>query len=127
MCGLQHDPGCGTGFQRFLPACRAEAPLVSRFQARKTKFRHRGAEVIPAESRKFQELPGNPYTDRMQTDVLAAGVAATIPEKAGDRIVRARQERFSQNIKFGVHSLILVQTPDQFWISAEIFLLATMK
>lgn len=46
--GFQHDLRSGPGFEGFLPAGGAEAPLVAGIQAGEAEFRARGAEVVAA-------------------------------------------------------------------------------
>ena len=44
------------GLERFLPAWRAQAPTVTRLEARETKFRHRRRKVVAARFRKLKKF-----------------------------------------------------------------------
>lgn len=88
MRGLQNDIWRCASLEGFLPASRAQAPLVSRFQARKAILGAWGAEVISTAFGKCQKCLADPNTHDMHSMVARAGLATTITMPARERVKR---------------------------------------
>src|ERR1043165_9477906 len=86
--GLEHDLGRSAGIERLLPAAGAQAPAIARLEAGKAVLRHGSREVVALGLGEGEELGGHDHTDRMQADILAAGVAATVTIEAGHGVER---------------------------------------
>src|SRR5947207_15337324 len=85
-------------FERLLPAFHAEAPPIARQQAGKTKMRRRRGKIVSACSTEGQKLRGHLGAYDVNPDILAAGIAATVTKKTGQRIGAARFERAIQYV-----------------------------
>ena len=98
---FQHDPGRSAGQICLFPAQRAQAPLVTILQARKSILGNRSAQVVAAAGAECEEIRGHHGTDDMRADVIDAGLAAAVPEETGERIEGTRNQRFTQDIGGG--------------------------
>src|ERR1051325_1481298 len=83
MGGAKHHPRRMARFKSLLPTRRAQAPAVARLQSGKAELRTRGGKVVAAGFGKFQECVGHYRANCMAADILVAGIAAAVAEKAG--------------------------------------------
>ena len=98
MGGFEHDLRGGVAVERFLPAGGAQAPAVAGLQAGKAILRQGGAEIVAVGLGKGQERRGRDHADRVQADILGAGIAAAVAIEAGDRLDGAGLQRAAQDI-----------------------------
>ena len=84
--------------ERFLPACHANAPLVTRLQTRKFPLRTRRDEIISLQHGKIQKLACHSCANRVKPDVARSGLAKSIAIKSSKRISTATLQFCSQNI-----------------------------
>ena len=96
--GAQHDVRCVAGFQRLLPARRAQAPAVRRLQPVETEFRMRGGQVVAGALAEGEEIVGHHRADRVAADVLGRGVAAAVAEEAGQRADGATLQHAAEHV-----------------------------
>ena len=64
---------------RFEPSRCAKAPAVTGLQTWEPELGSWRGEIIASESRKLEELPGQPYAHGVRSEILVAGVATAIP------------------------------------------------
>src|ERR1700680_2746658 len=74
------------GVERLLPARRAQAPAIARLQPVEAELRQRGREVVAGGLRKRKELGVDLGADRVQPDILGAGIAAAFAVEPGQRL-----------------------------------------
>lgn len=88
---------------------RAKAPLIARDQTGKIELWAWGAQVVANIGRVGKELSRHDRTDRMAAMIFGAGVAVTVAKEPGERIVRARLKRATENIEawiFAYHAAV---------------------
>jgi len=83
-CAQDHARGLAC-LEGFLPARRAQAPAVARLQAGKAEFRQGSRKVIAPGFGKTQKGVAHHRADRVAADILGAGVATAVAEKASQR------------------------------------------
>ena len=94
----QNDIGRATGLEGFLPARRAQAPLIAGFESGKSGIGNRCRKIVAARTRKLQKLIGHARADGVNAHVARAGFAAAVAVPARNGIVRAIEERFAQDV-----------------------------
>lgn len=99
--GMEVNEGGDSGVKGFFPARDAQAPTVSRFQARKAGARGGRYQIVAARLGKLEEFVAHDGADEVQTGIVFAGVAAAIAEKSGQGIAPAFRERFAYHIVGG--------------------------
>lgn len=85
------------------PAGGAEAPPISRSQAREVERRGRRAEIIASETGKFKELPRRLDADRVRSVIGRARVAAAVTEETRHRARSARFKRAAKDVHRRLH------------------------
>ena len=98
MGRLQHDLRRDVGVEGLLPAAGAQAPAVARLQAGEAILRHWRTEIVAGGLREGEELGRHHDADRVEADILAAGVAATVAVEAGHGLMRARLQGPAQHV-----------------------------
>src|SRR5258708_8617665 len=101
VSGSQHDPRRLPGIERFLPTRRTETPAVAGVEAGKAILRNRRRQIVAARLGEPQKLGRRDHADRVTPDLLPAGVAAAVPEKARHRLDRAALEPLAQDVPRG--------------------------
>lgn len=101
MGAFQHDMGCYTSLKGLEPAQRAQAPAVTGFQTRESVFRARCDQVVASRAREIKKSLRDFGANHMRASVFCAGVAATISEIPGERVVRARHQFAAENVQVG--------------------------
>lgn len=86
MSGCKAYVGGAAGFERFLPATGAEAPLVARGETAEAVLRHGCTEVVADARGVRQELVGAHHAHHMHAGVVAMVLAAARAIVAGDRV-----------------------------------------
>jgi len=102
MGGLETHFGRATGFERLLPARGAQAPSVTRLEAREAEFRPWGRQVVTPRQREFEEVRGHERTDGVGADVRGIGLAAATTKPAGYRGLTADGEGITEHIDLTV-------------------------
>ena len=98
MSRLEGDLGCAAGLKSLLPASRAEAPTIARFESRETEFGPRRGQVITSRPGELEELPGHHGADGVGADVRRIGLAATAPKPARFRRMAAVGEGVAEHV-----------------------------
>lgn len=110
-----------TRLKCFLLAWCTKAPTIAGPQAAKTEFRSRCRKVIATRSRELKKCGSHDGADRVTTDILLPGFAATVSEKPRHRLDRAGFKSFPEYIAgiatvapialaFVPHSLVSIAT-----------------
>src|ERR1051326_367532 len=98
MGGAQHHARRLARFEFLLPARRAQAPAVARFETRKAELGHRRGQIVAARFGEFQEGSSHHHAHRVAAEILAPGIAAAIAVKSRRRAERAKLERFAEHV-----------------------------
>ena len=98
MRSPQDHAGRLARLERFLPACRAQAPTVARSQAGKAELWRRRRKIIAAGLGKLEELSSHDGADGMTTDVFSTRIAASVSEEPRQGLHRAVFESVAQDI-----------------------------
>ena len=98
MCRLEHHVRRGARFERFDPAVGAKAPLVVRLQAGEPEGRLRRREVVAGCLAERQELGRDARADDVDTEVVAAGVAAAVAIEPRQRVERAGDQLAAEHV-----------------------------
>jgi hypothetical protein len=99
--GFKVDFGRAPVIKGLLPAGDTEAPRISGLQTGKSKFRSRGAEIVPAALAECQELCGHFGAHAVQPLISGSGPATTITEESRQRVERAGDEFAAEDIEIG--------------------------
>lgn len=83
MRRFQHDRWRHSRFQRLLPALSTQAPTIARTEAREIKLWDRRTEIVAHHFGEFKEFGGGLHANRMNSQIVATGPAATIAIEAG--------------------------------------------
>ena len=103
MGRVEVDGGRNTHLPSLFPTRSAKAPFVAGFKSRKPKLGSRGDQVISAVITILQELSRDGHAHCVHALVHWAGIAATITEKAGERIVTTILQLTAKNVtRFGL-------------------------
>ena len=86
------------GLSRLEPPGRAHAPAVTGLESKESVFGSRGRQVVANCLGVGQELARHRRTHRVGTDVVLIGVAASVPEESGDRVLPTFGEFSTQAI-----------------------------
>jgi len=70
----------------FAPTFKAQTPLVAGFQTRKTKMRHRRAQIVSLLFRKTKKFISHDDTNDMTPPITRTRFTAAISEKPGHRL-----------------------------------------
>src|SRR5688500_8726659 len=92
VSGLEDDFGRRIVDESLLPALGAKAPAVTWLHSGKLKFRVGGREVVADFFREREKGGRGDDADRVHSDVLGSGLAATIPVETGHGNERARNQ-----------------------------------
>ncbi len=95
---FQNNPGRHARCQRFNPSQDTQAPLVTRLQARESRFRYRGCQVIATLLTEFEKCLCHDGTDDMRAMVFRIGLATTIPKETSQWLERAGDNGFAKYI-----------------------------
>jgi len=95
---LEDDRAGRAGLERFRPACRAHAPLVTWLQTGKAELRVRRDEIVAATDGELEELLRHLAAHDVQAGVVTPVLAAPRPVVAGERIERTRNELVTQHV-----------------------------
>ena len=98
MGGFEDDIRSESGFEGFLPAGCAQAPLIARFESRKSVFRARRAQVVAGLFGEFEECFGHPHADDVDAVIAGARAAATVAIPPGARVERAGLQDGSEDV-----------------------------
>src|SRR5579864_4116119 len=101
MRRAQDDARRALGFERLLPARRAEAPAIARDEAGKAISRHRRREIVADRFREGQEFCGRDDADRVAADIIRTGIATAIAIKPGHRMKRAILQHAAEHVERG--------------------------
>lgn len=88
---------------RLNPARRAQAPSVAGPKPRELEFRMRRRQVVSPGERELEKLPGHANADSVGTEVLIAGIAASVAEESRGRILVAVFQRLPEYIDRSIH------------------------
>lgn len=92
-----------THLSSFFPTRCAKAPFIPGFKTREPELGTRRDQVITAIKTVLQELGRDGYADRVHTLIHWTGIAASITEKAGERIVTTILQLTAKNVaRFGL-------------------------
>src|SRR5689334_17687320 len=94
----QHYRRSRAGLERLLPARRTQAPAVVGFEPGKAMSGLRCGQIIASLAPEFQKRGGHLCAYDMAADVLRAGMAAAVAEKASQRLRAAFSERPTQHV-----------------------------
>ena len=83
------------------PAQHAQAPLIARPQAGEIPFRDWRTQIVAMFAAEFEEGFGHDDAYHMGAFIVGIGLAAAIPEKTGQWLERARDNRLAENIAGG--------------------------
>lgn len=95
---FENDRRCDAGLQRLLPAQCAQAPLIARFHPGEVQLGPRRAEIVAALLAERQKRCAHHHADHVAADILRAGLAAAVAEETGQRLERAGNQRFAEDI-----------------------------
>ena len=87
-----------TTVERCFPTRHADAPSVTRFQARETPLRHWGDEIVPVEDREIEKFLGDFDTDGVQAQVFGTRAAISVPIKSRERIAATALQLGAENV-----------------------------
>src|SRR5262245_21442361 len=96
-CG-EDDTRRGPGLERFAQARGAQAPAIAGLQPWEVEVRLRRREIVAARLGEGQELRRDFDADRMQPEILRAGMAAAGAEETGERPLRAALQRLAIDV-----------------------------
>ena len=92
-----------THLPSLFPTRCAKAPLVTGFKTREPELGTRRDQVIAAIKTVLQELGRDGYADRVHALIHWTGIAASITEKASERIVATILQLTAKNVaRFGL-------------------------
>ena len=86
MGRFENDVRRISSLEGFLPTGRAKAPLIARLQTRKSVFRARRLQVVPAIFREFEKSFGHPGTHDMDAVITGTRTTASVAIPTGQRI-----------------------------------------
>jgi hypothetical protein len=93
---LEYHLGSLAGIEGLLPTGRAQAPLITRSEARESGLGTR--EVVADQPAEFEEIGVDPRTHHVGPEVVGPGVAASIAEEARQWLAAARLELTTENV-----------------------------
>src|SRR5579859_3890291 len=94
----QHDESSYSGLVGLQPVARGDTPAVAWHEARKVVFRDRCAEIVADHLLILEKLGAHHRADRVATDVLWTGAAATIAVEASQWLCATALERPAEDI-----------------------------
>ena len=86
MGRCKDDVSCGAVLVGLQPVGCGHTPPITRREPRKSILRHRRSQVVTDLPLVLEELGGDDRADRVATEVLGTGVAASIPKETGHRV-----------------------------------------
>src|ERR1700688_5334349 len=72
--------------------------MVTRLQTRKAVFRHRCRQIVPTRFGKIEKRGSHHDADRVTTNVLSAGVAASVPVIPRHWLDRANVQGLAEHV-----------------------------
>ena len=81
------------------PACRAQAPALSGQKAGKAVFRARRRQVVADSFGIGEKFFSQHDTDGVAAKIIFGRIAATVPEKARDRLVATGHQRPAKHVE----------------------------
>ena len=96
--------GAAPAFEGFLPAGRAQTPLIARTQPREAELMARRRQVVAAGAGELEELRRHAGAYGVAAHVFIRGVAAAVAEEARHRIFRARLDRLAEHVRCRIHT-----------------------
>jgi hypothetical protein len=73
----------------FFPTQGTQAPLVTRFKSLESEFRSWRHQVVTLLESEIQKILGDASANDMTSKILMVSLAATIPEKSSQWVIRA--------------------------------------
>jgi hypothetical protein len=104
---LEHNRRGHSRQQCFLPTFDTQAPPISGLEPWESHGRLGGEQVIPARFAEFQKVLGHLCTDKVQSQIARAGVAAAVSIETGERFRRTGYQIFPQHVLGGGHQSFL--------------------
>jgi hypothetical protein len=98
MRALKDDRWRDARLMGLLPPQRAQTPPIAGFEACKSILRPWCDQVIAQLKRKIQKRLGDFRANHMTALVLRVGIAASVSQVAGQRVVGTGYERRSKNV-----------------------------
>ncbi len=89
MCAFQNHGRCHTSLKSFFPTQGTQAPLVTRFKSLESELRSWRHQVVTLLESEIQKILRDASTNDMASMVLVVSLAATIPEKSSQWVIRA--------------------------------------
>ena len=86
-------------FVSLLPARSTDTPVISRLKTRKTKLRHRGAQIIALSLAVAEKAFGHHATDAVTSKIAHIGSTMSISEPTSHGLTTAHVQRLTQNIQ----------------------------
>ena len=97
--GVQQNRRSHSILVRLLPAGRTNTPVISRLKTRKTKLRHRGAQIIALSLAVAEKAFGHHATDAVTSKIAHIGSTMSISEPTSHGLTTAHFQRLTQNIQ----------------------------
>ena len=89
MRGVQVHQWCTTRFKSFLPTHGTQAPLVALFESLESELRSRCHQIVTLFEGVIQKILRDASANDMTSKILMVSLAATIPEKPSQWVMRA--------------------------------------
>jgi hypothetical protein len=86
-------------FERLFPARNANAPAITRLQARKTPLPMRSDQIVPHQDRVIEKVTCHLRANCMQANVLRSGPAITVAIKSGRRLPATGAQLTPENVR----------------------------
>ncbi len=96
--GFEDDGAGGSGLEDLQPACGADAPAISGFEAGEAVLGHGGGEVVAEAFGGGEEVVGDDTADGVYAEIVSTGVAAAITVEAGHGIAAAGGEGLAEDV-----------------------------
>ena len=99
FCGVQQNRRSHSILMCFLPARSTDTPVISRLKTRKTKLRHRCAQIIALGPAVTEKAFGHHATDAVTSEIAHIGSTMSISEPSGHGLTTAHFQRLAQNVQ----------------------------
>ena len=101
VCSFQDNRAGRSGLLNLKPAGGTDAPAVAGLETRESVLGHGGDEVVAKGLGRGEEWGVHDAADGVDTEIVGAGVAATIAIEAGHRLTAAGLQRLAKDITRG--------------------------